>query len=682
MKKICVITGGTNGIGKEITLNLIKHNFIVYVLSRNKEDKQLEKLYGKNLNYNIFFIPIDLEDISQVKKIINYIHINIKKVDLFIWNSGTAVNQITKPYLTKDKLNKLYQINFISHALMTLNLINHYPDARYVFISSILSNPFFCDFDMFELNSMKYFTKNTMVGMDYGISKYYMNIFSKYLNSKYNIDTLSIEPGFVKSTNMNSNRNKYILKMNELFITNSNSMNQTLDFLISNILIKSKHSGDLLKFNGYTINEYSEYNTFDLINTLIILSKKFNIKNKLKLEKNELYKIEYNNTYKYKISNHFKQLTMLYPFLVYIIALIYSNNKKLNYFVLLYIFICNNITKILQRIIAQDRPPKAIDDGMIIQNKRTKSYGMPSLHAQNSFLLATILYYSKIDFKNKLFFIACAIVISLSRYFYNLHTLKQVIAGILFGIFNGYLYIKYGNDIINTINRNKTLSIIIFSLLAIFLITKFMKIYIYNKKCLNSKIPEKFIDKHNKYDINQRFKKKIIKNSNYNKYFFNCLKDLSYTLSSQVITWNQIDNMLLNNNIPSKKFDCAVGIFSGGGFICKRLANILKINSVYYIESKLWTDQKFDNIFKLNDNTRSNVFFIGLNNINNKDILLIDDSVYTGITIKSCKEFLLKHGAKSVSTYAMITKNKNLVNYYSKSSNKIPLFWPWGFELN
>ena len=76
-----------------------------------------------------------------------------------------------------------------------------------------------------------------------------MNIFCCYLSNKYGLDCFSIEPGFIKSTKMNNNRNSLIMNFNEVFITKSNSMEESINFLISKILLINKNNGNLFKFN-------------------------------------------------------------------------------------------------------------------------------------------------------------------------------------------------------------------------------------------------------------------------------------------------------------------------------------------------------------------------------------------------------------------------------------------------
>ena len=47
------------------------------------------------------------------------------------------------------------------------------------------------------------------------------------------------------------------------------------------------------------------------------------------------------------------------------------------------------------------------------------------------------------------------------------------------------------------------------------------------------------------------------------------------------------------------------------------------------------------------------------------------------------KEYLLSIGANSVYTYCLYdTRDNKIVDYYSSKLDKIPLYWPWGYEIN
>ena len=104
----------------------------------------------------------------------------------------------------------------------------------------------------------------------------------------------------------------------------------------------------------------------------------------------------------------------------------------------------------------------------------------------------------------------------------------------------------------------------------------------------------------------------------------------------------------------------------------------------------MWTDQGIDDLTekllssKL-DNGNVNDDMTDINKIKDKNILLVDDTCYTGTTLTTIKEHLLGIGALSVKTYCLyssITGNEGIIDYYSSKINKIPLYWPWGYEIN
>ena len=77
-------------------------------------------------------------------------------------------------------------------------------------------------------------------------------------------------------------------------------------------------------------------------------------------------------------------------------------------------------------------------------------------------------------------------------------------------------------------------------------------------------------------------------------------------------------------------------------------------------------------INKINIKGLSNVdnkkIFNQLNNLFYKNILLVDDTCYTGTTLTTVKEHLLGIGALSVKTYCLyssITGNEGIIDYYS-----------------
>ena len=72
-----------------------------------------------------------------------------------------------------------------------------------------------------------------------------------------------------------------------------------------------------------------------------------------------------------------------------------------------------------------------------------------------------------------------------------------------------------------------------------------------------------------------------------------------------------------------------------------------------------------------------------LEKIKGKNVLIVDDTCFTGTTLRTIKEYLLSIGANSVYTYCLYdTRDNKIVDYYSSKLDKIPLYWPWGYEIN
>lgn len=683
--KKALITGGTGGIGKPLVNSLINNGYYVYILSREKTDSEIVRMFPDNFKY-IKHIAVNFESILEIQDVIKYVNDNISSIDVFIFNAGVSKDTISSG-LTDEGYNPLFQVNTIAPFLMTIGFIEQFPESRYIFISSILSNMFL--HDILEIDFNKYFKSKSLNGLEYGLSKYCLNLFSKYISDNYGIDTISIDPGFIPSEGMNKSTNKYILELKSLYFE-TNSIEDSVDFIMENsILVNKKLMGNHLQFNYNKIEKYSEYNKISLIKSLKEICSSENIP--CFIDMNEEDKITFNTIN--KNNKYIQQSLSLYPFIVILMCMYYIKTKKLGIDTVLYIFITAKLVNISKKIIKHDRPTGSINsDYLLIYNIKDDSFGSPSYHAYVSFLFSTIIYGEKtIKDKYKVIFLVLALIVSYSRVYYNNHTMIQVVIGSLLGILSGIFYNK---EVKNLKNMDIIIKIII-SIIIVFSIIVIIGLYrikLYNNVCLEGKIPVEFEDIRYKYDIQHRFVNKIIKNSDYNNYWFGFLKSLWYVNSNKEITWEIIDNELHNHNIPSdvlSEIDILVGIFSGGGFIVKRFGDILD-KDVTYIESKVWTDQGIDDLTekllssKL-DNGNVNDDMTDINKIKDKNILLVDDTCYTGTTLTTIKEHLLGIGALSVKTYCLyssITGNEGIIDYYSSKINKIPLYWPWGYEIN
>ena len=120
-----------------------------------------------------------------------------------------------------------------------------------------------------------------------------------------------------------------------------------------------------------------------------------------------------------------------------------------------------------------NRPPNANSCAFILDNSKSKSFGMPSGHSQTAWTVATYLifkiisnFYNNKNNKNRtlvdyiwlllscFIVLSTAIYISYSRvYIEGCHTIQQVTIGGLIGIVFGYLIYYFENDAINLLSK-------------------------------------------------------------------------------------------------------------------------------------------------------------------------------------------------------------------------------------
>lgn len=109
MNKVCLITGGTRGLGKAIAENLASKNSLILIYKSNDEQanltkKELEEKY--NTNVDIFKCDCSIE--KDVNLMIEKIISKYKKIDTLINNAGIAKDEY---YSSKSAEDFNYVLN-------------------------------------------------------------------------------------------------------------------------------------------------------------------------------------------------------------------------------------------------------------------------------------------------------------------------------------------------------------------------------------------------------------------------------------------------------------------------------------------------------------------------------------------------------------------------------------------
>jgi NAD(P)-dependent dehydrogenase (short-subunit alcohol dehydrogenase family) len=106
--KIIFITGGSSGLGYEMSKTLLSHGATVIIGSR--EGPKLDNVYNEFLSkgYNVHKVPIDITNEESIEKASKWFAVNFKNLDMLINNAGIGNNAPGMEDLPQD--HKFYNI--------------------------------------------------------------------------------------------------------------------------------------------------------------------------------------------------------------------------------------------------------------------------------------------------------------------------------------------------------------------------------------------------------------------------------------------------------------------------------------------------------------------------------------------------------------------------------------------
>jgi NAD(P)-dependent dehydrogenase (short-subunit alcohol dehydrogenase family) len=123
-KKICLITGATEGVGKATAVELARKGFTVVLAARNAARAEMVKkeIAVSTGNTDIDFIIADLASLKQVRHLADTFKQRYASLDVLINNAGVLV---PRRILTEDGYETTFQVNYLSHFLLTQLLLDH-----------------------------------------------------------------------------------------------------------------------------------------------------------------------------------------------------------------------------------------------------------------------------------------------------------------------------------------------------------------------------------------------------------------------------------------------------------------------------------------------------------------------------------------------------------------------------
>ena len=196
--KICLITGATDGIGKETARCLGKQNAQLILVGRNpkKGEKVRKKLIEKTGNNQIEILTADLSNMKAIRYLAERIYSRYDRLDVLINNAGALFVQREK---TDEGFEKTFALNHLNYFLLTkllLDLIKKGKNPRIINVASGAHIGVTLDFDNLQ-------GKNDYSGWAAYKRSKLMNIMFTYKLAELLKDTQitvnTLHPGFVRT---------------------------------------------------------------------------------------------------------------------------------------------------------------------------------------------------------------------------------------------------------------------------------------------------------------------------------------------------------------------------------------------------------------------------------------------------------------------------------------------------
>lgn len=214
MKKLAIITGGTDGIGLEIFKSL-HEEYEVFLIGKSKEKiDKIKKIYGKK---NVNYFCVDLSDHREINFLLSELK-KLKIIHLLINNAGGLFASRQENSLG---IEKTFALNHLSYFKLSLGLIENLKRTPYSQIINVASNAHKrYPLDLTDLENKK----NYNGWRAYCNSKLLNILFTYEFKKRFpEIKCNAYHPGFINSNFGNNNNNmfRHVINLLKFFIAKS-----------------------------------------------------------------------------------------------------------------------------------------------------------------------------------------------------------------------------------------------------------------------------------------------------------------------------------------------------------------------------------------------------------------------------------------------------------------------------
>ena len=194
--KICLITGGTFGIGQVTVQALAAQGATVVIIARNKAKAEatVEEIKAATGNSAVSFLLANLSSLAAVRKVAQDFKNTFSRLDVLINNAG-AMNW--KRTVTADGFETTFGVNHLSHFLLTnllLDMLKASAPSRIINVSAAAANSGKIDFADLQcekqFSAMKSYSQSKLANILFAVG------LSKRLQGT-GVTANALHPGFV-----------------------------------------------------------------------------------------------------------------------------------------------------------------------------------------------------------------------------------------------------------------------------------------------------------------------------------------------------------------------------------------------------------------------------------------------------------------------------------------------------
>ncbi|POZ92566.1 3-oxoacyl-ACP reductase FabG [Petrotoga halophila] len=117
-QKIAIVTGGSRGIGKEISRNFIKEGAIVIAIAKDERPLIEENEKSDFPEDKFVYYQADITDFATINELVTQIYNKYQKIDILINNAGMAKDNFLV-IMKEDDFDKVIQVNLKGTFIMT-----------------------------------------------------------------------------------------------------------------------------------------------------------------------------------------------------------------------------------------------------------------------------------------------------------------------------------------------------------------------------------------------------------------------------------------------------------------------------------------------------------------------------------------------------------------------------------